>query len=651
MGIRLESGAALLLESRSDMLLELPEVVTPPAAIVAGQPRTFWRTFTSPFRTTSRAISTEVPSRYAVALNGRGYMLDLDTHDFGMQTIQISRAQSDTTASPSEASLSREDLWRRAFESWHHGAGQMYRDRNASDEFRFRSSLGVDVWNRDTLSLLPVATQTLLLTSATPLLATTDSHVYASNETTVSWSTDGNFWTTATGLGGQPVLGMCSDGSKVYVSDGANIYQSNPGGVFASWNALNASLLDFVNGRLMAAGAGATKNIIYNVTDAGVPTYSFTHPNVDWTWTAFASGQQALYAAGYAGDKSAIYSITIKADGSGLDVPVVALALPDGERVLSLHGYLDFLAIGTTAGLRLAALGSTLTAGSPLDVPPVYAIEGQERFLWFGWTNYDDTHTGLGRADLSVFDSPLTPAYASDLMAHSTSGILHSVAAQGITNAVATFAGKRLFAVAGSGVWTQTATLVTSGTLDTGWVTFGLPDRKVLETIDVRTEPLQGSLTVAVAGTSGLFSNATPVHDQPGSVGIAMNAGEESADRFELRLTLARLTTAVGPSVSRVTLLANPSPSRSKLWILPLLLGDAVKTLNGTPKRYQSGDEVEFIGLLADSGVLCTLQLGGRAFTVLVTEYQWRPTHIYKDHTDWNGTLTVSAKELQRRGD
>lgn len=650
MTVRLESGGSLLLESGRRALLEGEVVVAlPPPSATASQPVRFWRTFTSPFRTSSQAISAEVPSRYAVALNGRGYMLDLEAHGFGvrgtafgMETVQISRAQSDTTSSPSEASLSREELWRRAFESWHHGAGQRYRDRNGSDEFRFRSSLGVNVWTRDALSLLPGTSLTRSLGTSTPLLATAGAYVYATDTTQAWWSTDGTNWNLATGLGGLTIQGLTSDGSKVYVSDGTNIYQSNPGGAFASWNALDASLLGFVNGRLMAAGAGATKNIIYNVIGPGVPTYSFAHPDVNWTWTAFASGQQAIYAAGYAGDKSAVYSITIKADGSGLDVPVVALALPDGERVLSLHGYLDFLAIGTSAGLRLAALGTTLTAGSPLAVPAVYALEGQDRFIWFGWTNYDDTHTGLGRVDLSVFDSPLTPAYASDLMA---------LSAQGIVTAAVTFLDKRLFAVAASGVWAQQTTLVTTGTLDTGWVTFGLPDRKVLETVDVRTEPLQGTLTLAVAGTSGAFSNATPVHDQAGSTGISMNAGEEAADRFELRLTLARLATAAGPSVSRVTMQANPSPSRSKQWILPLQLGEAVKTLNGQAKRWQAADEIDFISLLADSGVLCTLQVGNRAYSVLIFDMQWRPTHIYKDHSDWNGTLIVSAKALRRRED
>ena len=102
----------------------------------------------------SRA-STTSPSQVA------RYMLDLAAdlngfrgQHFSRESQPVLRAQADTGSTPGEQSINREDLWRRAQESWHHGAGQVYLDRADSDSSRFLSSKGVNVWDKWALSLL-----------------------------------------------------------------------------------------------------------------------------------------------------------------------------------------------------------------------------------------------------------------------------------------------------------------------------------------------------------------------------------------------------------------------------------------------------------------------------------------------------------------
>src|SRR5439155_2376386 len=85
-------------------------------------------------------------------------MID-DGPDFGQawthESIPMLRALYDPNPTPSEASLNAQGLWRRAQDSWHEGAGQTFRDRDASGSaYRFRSSKGVDVWTRYQIGLL-----------------------------------------------------------------------------------------------------------------------------------------------------------------------------------------------------------------------------------------------------------------------------------------------------------------------------------------------------------------------------------------------------------------------------------------------------------------------------------------------------------------
>lgn len=615
--------------------------------------RTYWASFAYPYRTSTLPFSSEVPGRFHVALNGRGYMLDLKSGDFGMQSIPLSRVQSDTSDTPSEASLSRDDLWRRALESRHHGAGQIYFDRPTSDQYRFRSSLGVDVWTRDSLTLLN-GVAALPLFNTSQFAINTGTHLYIGGGGVgvghLDWSTTGGpgvgEWTSVS-ISATAVTGLVSDGTSVYFSSGNEIRSSVIGSTVAAvYNTLDAGLLGFVNGRLMAVGTGANAHHIYNVISAAAPTFDFAHPNPAWTWTAFAGGPKVIYAAGYAGGKSSIYEIPILANGTGLDTPVVALTLPDGEIALSLEFYLGFLAIGTNRGLRIAAAGDTLTVGPFLPVGPVYCIDGDDRWLWFGWTNYDAAHTGLGRAGIvpgianSAFTDTLTPAYASDVMA----------LAQGIVTATTSFAGKRVFCTPGDGPWVETSTPLPSGTIDSGWITYGLPDRKILEWVDIRSDPLAGTVTVAVAGNAGTFTELLPVLAEAGTTGVVAVANEIDSDRFELRITL---TSAAGlsPNVVRVTLQANPTPARGVIWSLPLLLHERQELVNGSEDHYDASTERSYIAVLTDNGTLVTFQVGADAYLGFIEDFIWRPQHPTVRGDDWNGTELVTLKVPARRTD
>jgi hypothetical protein len=403
----------------------------------------------------------------------------------------------------------------------------------------------------------------------------------------------------------------------------------------ASYNTLACTLIRYVKGRLMAVNGPA----IYNITSGAAPAALLTHGNTDFAWVDFAEGPTNIYAAGYSGDKSFIYRIGITADGTALDAPVVAEQLPDGEIVRSVHGYLSFLLIGSDKGCRFASIASdgSLTLGGLIPTgSPVYCFEGQDRFIWYGLTNLDGVSTGLGRLDLSQFTKPLTPAYASDLMA----------TGQGTVTSVVTFVGKRVFTAAGLGLYTESTSLVASGSLLSGLVEFGLADAKVAMSLELRHEPLAGSVSAAVAADSesnptSIGSSSTAGTSSPTS---PLMVGEKRGSHFELTLTLTRdAVTTTGPTVLHAVLRVNPAPLRGSTFIVPLMIAAGIKSRAGEETRSPDDDVAAVATLHADAGIVA-YQQGPVAYSVFVDDYEFTVTR-FNEAGQSEGVLVVKLKE------
>jgi hypothetical protein len=349
--------------------------------------------FDAPYFTGGSTTSL-VPSVYPVALNGRPYMIDEKPESFyalwNIETITLLRQQSDQSSAPAEGSLNPQGLWRRAQDSWHHGAGQRYRDRDSDvdDKYRFWSSKGIDPWTRYTISPLNDTAQKKTSTNTNLYCVVAGTRIYFADGSTLYYSTDMSTWSTVSSYTGSTITSICSDGYTVYFTDGANIWTTNTATTSAtSADTHDATLLRYVKGRLMAA----VGNTLYNIPTLGsAATMTFAHPSGQFTWVDCAEGNAVIYAAGYVGDKSTIYRTQIKPDGTALDIPVAAGSLPDGEIVRSIQGYLGFVFIGSDKGLRFAEADGqgNLTIGPLIaTTSAVQALEPQDRFMWFGWTN------------------------------------------------------------------------------------------------------------------------------------------------------------------------------------------------------------------------------------------------------------------------
>ena len=485
-----------------------------------------------------------VPYVFPVALNGRAYQLDVKSGAFSRQFDDRTRSSVDQSTEPGEAAINTQGLWRRSQSSWHYGAGQTYSDTADAEQYRFRASKGVNVWDRGKCSLLPDTSVAYASANTNLYMATASNRIYGADGQSIKYTTDFSAFTTVTGTDASAIYSLTSDGYNVFYSYASGDIDQTNAGVSTSSNYIThieAGHMAYVRGRLMVAGQGTDKRKIWNITttpgsSANNPSALFTHPNDDFNWVGFAGGQNNIYCAGYAGNKSLIYKTAIKADGTALDIPTVAGELPLGEIVQAIDAYLGFIVIGLQNGLRFCSSDSdgNLVIGPLIETgSAVTAFTSIGKFVYFAWANYDTTSTGIGRMDISTQVSANQPVYASDLMA----------TGQGAIVDIHEFAGSPVFTVSGLGAYRQHATdLVSSGYLQSGVYRWGVPDSKFIPKWDLRTDPLKGTVAIAVTADGGSLRDVG-TQSKVGSLDSTFNGYEDRVFEAEVRLTLSRSAT------------------------------------------------------------------------------------------------------------
>ena len=590
-----------------------------------------------------------VPDVFPVAINGRPYMIDTAANAFTRQYDARVRDSVDQSTEPGEGAINPQGLWRRSQSSWHYGAGQEYSDAADSEAFRFHTSKGVNVWEKGRLTLLPDVTLARSSANTNLHMVTANSRVYITDGQTVAYTTNFTSFTPITSTNTSNLVDITSDGFNVFFSyaDG-NIDKTNPGTGAASdyITGITAGKMDYVKGRLMVAGAGADSHKIWNITtdptsSQNNPGALYTHPNTDFTWVGFAAGQNHIYCAGYAGNKTLIYKTVIEADGTALKIPTVAGELPLGEIAQTIDAYLGYVVIGLSDGFRVASSDSdgNLVIGPKIETgTAVEAFAGVGQYIYFAWKNYDATSTGIGRMDLSVFISPNQPAYASDLMATGQGGITD----------IHEYQNKPVFAVSGLGFYTQHATnLVSSGTLTSGIYRWGVPDAKFVPKLDLRCLPLVGSVTMSIASDDGDYYDF-PVFSTAGAKEKTFDGREDKVFEAEIKLTLTQATATTGPTVTRWMARAYAAPLRSQIFSVPIVMHHRLSI--GGREYWQDVDyEMRQLRDLVDTPRVVSYQENQETFAVVVENVQWQalrdsPTH---NRWDWEGTAIVVMRSVR----
>ena len=606
------------------------------------------------------AVSALVPNVFPVAIDGRPFMVDQKSGKFQRGYEQRVRDSTDDSTSPGEGAINPGGLWRRGQDSWHNGAGQQYADMNDSAPYRFYKSKGVNPWNKGQLSLLNA---TALRTESTFTSTNLFTCVVESGGTEYLYVADGNVvrfssnpyaatptWTavtTNTAGGAVPavaVTGLETNGTNVYIAwTGNDIWYTTPGATTATFfyptggsgTGKTYNAFGYAKGR----GWAAVDQDLYQIgLQSGSHIIFFDNPDTTFRWAGAAAGQNAVYAAGHSGDKSLIYKITIKADGT-LDVPVVSLELPVGEIVSAIHGYLGFIVIGSNKGVRFCSTDaqSNLVAGSLIPTTgTVNDFTSEDRFVWFTYTNYDGVSSGLGRLDLSVFTAPNTPAFATDLMYASTAAV----------KSVASIGGKRVFTISGVGVIAEDSdNLVASGEIESGTWRWGIPDRKFIAKIDTRSTPLVGSIVSYLKIDDGTYESAgtwSVADDTENS----FDGSDSKAIEADFKFVLERATATTGPTFTRWMARAYAAPFRSQVFSIPIILHKSV-TVRGKEYYYDVDEQQEFFDDLIESPRIITLQIGSFTHNVILEDIVWQPVDSVGNSWSFEGTLVVTLRSVE----
>jgi hypothetical protein len=613
---------------------------------------------TPPYFAGISSNSDLVPSIFPVAVDGRPYMIDQKSGKFQRGYEQRVRDSTDDSTSPGEGAINPGGLWRRGQDSWHAGAGQAYADMNDSAPYRFYKSKGVNPWDKGQLSLLNTTKRSLVSANTNLFTCVVESggtqYLYVADGGVVRFSSNPfaatPTWTaittgSPTTLPTTAITGLETNGENVFIAWTSNdIWYTTPGVTTATFFYPTSGTDDqtynafgFAKGR----GFAAVNQDLYQIgLGSGSHTIFFDNPDTTFRWAGAAPGQNAAYAAGHAGNKSLVYKITIKADGT-LDVPVVSLELPVGEIVTAIHGYLGFIVIGSNKGVRFCSTDaqSNLVAGSLIPTTgAVYDFTSEDRFVWFTYSNYDGTSTGLGRLDLSVFISPNTPAHATDLMYTSTSDV----------KSVATISGKRIFTISGVGVIVEdTANLVASGEIETGTWRWGIPDRKFIAKVDTRSTPLVGAISSYLKIDDGNYDSIgrwATVSDTENS----FNGSDAKAIEAGFKFVLERSSSNAieGPTFTRWMARAYAAPFRSQVFSVPILLHKSV-TVRGKEYYYDVYGEQSFFDGLIQSPRITTLQIGSSIHSVILEDTVWEPADSTGNGWAFDGTLVVTLRSVE----
>ena len=596
----------------------------------------------------STGVPTGVPQAFSVSIGGRVYPVINTSFEpyrrdaFRHRSIQSQRESIDLNNIPGEGTVNSSGLWRREATDWHLGAGQPYQDRKGSSDARFSASKGVNPWMQWELSLLPDTRQVVTAAGTTQAVqAGNRLYVLDTTANTVKWSSDLATWTSVTGLPAACLM-LATNGYDVWVACGASgIYNTNTG-TNAATNVNTGSVQGvwWVAERLMAAQGSTVYNIIAN---GALPAGLWAHPSNNWVWSAMDAGSSQIYMAGYnAGNglpaNSTVFRSIIEPTGTALTVPVQALPMEGGEYVTAVYGYLNYIFLGTNQGVRMCR---TLAAYDPQGnqgdlqagplIPglfppgpvslPVRSIVGNGRFVYFGWSNYDGASTGIGRMDLGTFVDTQAPAFTSDLM----------VTGQGeVTNLVwSSINNAPVICVSGKGVYTTAATLVPSGYVDSGYITFGIPDDKIVMAGDIGTvQPQYGpvSMSLAADGAAPALVGTQQGSDTGGAVAQSPFAvGQIRGEMFRVRSTLTRdAANGVSPILHRWTIKALPAITAGTT--ISVVLSLTTTTLYLGQDRYiDPYAELAYLENLRTTQTPVIYIEGPYSASVVVNEIDWLP--------------------------
>lgn len=617
-------------------------------------------------------IWTNTTVAYDVAIGGLPFFYGInDLRPYERQTAPYKKQQFDNSTEPGEQTL--EGWWLRSQSSFHRGSGIVFFDPSAGEEvlFRFTNSQGVNVWTKGEVKLLKDTVEVHTSANKMRIVSANDD----TNDCVVF--TDGSnikklimvdntptitTYALAAGHSNQIFQSLTTDGSRYFAADTVGIHRGFIGGTTSDATTYATGtdrvVINYVKQRLFAGVTNALYELDPNISPVGshatvaLPTAHFTHPNAGWNWTAIAESGPAIYAAGYAGNQSAIFKVTVKDDAT-LNAATVTAELPIGETVEALFSYLGFMMIGTNKGARAAIISDEtgdISYGPLIFEAPngVHGFAANDRFIWCA--SGANGNTGLIRIDLSEQITPLRFAFAPDLE--------HS-ATQTTTQVV--FLGTRpTFLADNSAIYVESTAVKTAGFIQTGFIRYGTLEPKNFKRIRARGDYSSGGLLIAPVDEDGTVYETAIYNKILGTPEISIINPPGSQEYVSFRFTLSRLEDptdvdstldTLGPTFKGYQVRSLPATPRQRLVQLPLycydLETDRYNVQVGYDTRaFERVKELENLESTGDEVIFQDFTTGEQSIAIIESVSFQRATPPSGGFSGFGGNLTVIIREV-----
>jgi len=396
----------------------------------------------------------------------------------------------------------------------------------------------------------------------------------------------------------------------------------------------------------------------FSSSATSLPTAVYTHNDPDHIFTSITSSGVAIYIAGYSGIQSNIYKFTLTTAGAmpTLTSAITAAELPVGEVTYKIAYYLDYMAIGTNQGIRIAQLSSTdgSIAYGPLTVEteqPCYDFAFRDRYIWAA-TGVDG-QAGVIRIDLGQATGTLVFAYAFDLYdpADTLGHYTTACAFLGETNRLA-------FCNAGNGtdgkIYIESlSVLLAEGYLRTGYVRYNTLELKIFKLLQGRIDTTNGAVSIYSVDSKdnefniGIFGQGTEVAE----VNISYPQAAQEYLGFKFVLSRSSTDTTKGPLFTGYQIKSLPAIPRQRLIQYPLFCFDHESDKFGNEVGYEGSAYNRLTSLEAVENVGDTIQVQdfrtGEAYLGLIEEMDFNnKTPEDKRFSGYGGYLTVTIRTV-----
>ena len=354
--------------------------------------------------------------------------------------------------------------------------------------------------------------------------------------------------------------------------------------------------MEFTKERIVAT----INNKVFEIstTASALPTAVYTHPVDDFTYTSITSSGAAIYVTGYSGSQSNIQKFTLASNGTmpTLTSAITAAEMPSGELIYKIYYYLGYMLIGTSKGVRVAAVSDDGSlAYGPLvfeSEQPVYDFAARDKYVWCA-TNVDGA-PGTTRIDLSTQISPLVFPYAWDTyyfpetVGNRVTGRYTTACA--FINGTDRLAFCTNYTSSNGRVYIESDTrLVYQGILRTGFVRYNTLENKIFKLLQARFDTTNGGLVIKSIDSIdteysiGTFSQGQDVPE----VTISYPALPQEYLGFSFTLTRSTTDNTKGPVFTGYQLKSLPSVPRQRLIQYPLACFDRESDKFGVEVGYE----------------------------------------------------------------